>query len=64
MLESLFSLKPNEHIIPDFSNIEVLQDDENTRIKTLSEKIDVYAKVKEITGVDYNDKIIEISKNI
>jgi len=64
MLESLFSLKPNEHIIPDFSNIEVLQDDESTRIKTLSEKIDVYAKIKEMTGVDYNDKIIEISKNI
>ena len=25
-------------------------------------KIDVYAKINEITGVDYNDKIIEISK--
>lgn len=64
MLETLFDVPIGQHIIPDFSKIEVLQDDESTRIQTLSEKIDIYEKVKTTTGKDYSDKILEIAKNI
>jgi len=64
MLETLFNLPSGQHIIPDFSQIEVLQDDEETRIKTLISKIDAYDKVKQLTGMDYSPEILEIAKTI
>lgn len=64
MLETLFNIQVGQHIIPDFSQIEVLQDDERLRIETLLSKIDAYDKVNQFTGKDYSAEILEIAKNI
>jgi hypothetical protein len=64
MLERLLGIKQGEHIIPDFSKIEILQDDEATRIDTLMKKIEVYEKTGNLTGENYDNEIKNLAKYV
>ncbi len=64
MLERLMEVERGEHIIPDFSKIEILQDDEATRVETLRKKIELYGVSGEMTGENYKDEIKNLTKYI
>ena len=63
MLQVIMNVKQGEYIIPDLTQVEVLQDDELTRTQILEKKINILQNLSQ-NGTDYSEKINTFAQNL